>query len=62
VAHYLAGRVHETPGFRSFRTARMKVQSSRKFLRAGVDGELFTFSTPLMVTIAPKSLNVKVPS
>lgn len=61
VAHYLAGRVSATPGFRSFRTARMRVQSSRPFLRAGVDGELFTFSTPLMITIAPKSLNVKVP-
>jgi diacylglycerol kinase family enzyme len=61
VAHYLAGRVGARPGFRSFRTARMKVQSSRPFLRAGVDGELFTFSTPLMITIAPQSLNVKVP-
>jgi diacylglycerol kinase family enzyme len=61
VAHYLAGRVREAPGFRSFRTARMKVQSSRPLLRAGVDGELFTFSTPLTILIAPQSLNVKVP-
>lgn len=61
VARYLAGRVREAPGFRSFRTARLKAQSSRPVLRAGVDGELFTFNTPLTITIAPRSLNVKVP-
>src|SRR5207249_9113568 len=37
VAHYLAGRVKETPGFRSFRTARAKLQSSRPRLRLGID-------------------------
>lgn len=62
IAHYLAGRVHETPGFRSFRTARMRVQSSRPLLRVGVDGELLTLETPLVITINPRSLNVKVPS
>ena len=60
LAHYLAGRVHATPGFRSFRTARMKVHSSKKHLRVGVDGELFTFHMPIVITIAPKSLLVKV--
>ncbi len=62
VAHYLAGRVHGAPGFRSFRTATMKVQSSRPYLRVGVDGELFTFDTPLTIMIVSSSLNVKVPS
>ncbi len=57
--HYLAGRVHETPGFRSFRTLRMRVQS-RKELRVGIDGELFEMTTPLVITIVPQSLLVKV--
>jgi diacylglycerol kinase family enzyme len=60
LAHYLAGRVREAPGFRSFRTSRMKVHASKKHLRVGVDGELFTFHMPLVITIAPKALAVKV--
>lgn len=61
IAHYMAGRVRQTPGFRSFRTMRMKVQSSRPFLRVGIDGELVKLETPLVITIIPRSLNVKVP-
>jgi len=60
LAHYLAGRVHEAPGFRSFRTSRMKVHASKKHLRVGVYGELFTFHMPLVITIAPQSLSVRV--
>lgn len=58
-AHYLAGRVGTTPGFRSFRTSRLKVQSRRRTLHLGIDGELFTMSTPLVITIIPQSLQVK---
>jgi YegS/Rv2252/BmrU family lipid kinase len=61
VAHYLAGRVREAPGFRSFRTSRIKVDSSKKHLHVGVDGEVVTMATPLLITIAPQSLSVKVP-
>ena len=61
VGNYLAGRVRKTPGFRSFRTAAMKMQSPRKTLRVGVDGEVFTLETPLVVTSVPKSLRVRVP-
>lgn len=61
VAHYLAGRVHNAPGFRSFRTSRVRVQSSKKHLHLGVDGEVVTMDTPLTITIAPQSLSVKVP-
>ena len=61
VARYLAGRVQATPGFRSFRTSRMKVQSSKPRLRVGVDGEVFTFATPLTITIIPQSIEVMVP-
>ena len=61
IAHYLAGRVKETPGFRSFRTMRAKMQSSRKHLQLGIDGEVFTMDTPLIITIVPQSLLVRVP-
>jgi YegS/Rv2252/BmrU family lipid kinase len=61
VARYLAGRVKETPGFRSFRTARAKLQTSRPRIRIGIDGEVFTMDTPLNVTIVPQSLLVRVP-
>jgi diacylglycerol kinase family enzyme len=61
IAHYLAGRVRETPGFRSFRTSRVKVQSSKHRLHLGVDGEVVTMDTPLLITIVPQSLSVKVP-
>jgi diacylglycerol kinase family enzyme len=61
IARFLAGRVREMPGFRSFRTLRMRVQSSRPHLDVGVDGEVFTMQTPLVITIVPQSLVVKVP-
>ncbi len=61
IAHYLAGRVRETPGFRSFRTTRVKVQSPREHLHLGIDGEVFTMAPPLVITAVPKSLLVKVP-
>ena len=61
VAHYLAGRVREAPGFRSFRTSRVKVQSSKDHLHLGIDGEVATMETPLVITIVPQSLSVKVP-
>jgi diacylglycerol kinase family enzyme len=61
-ARYLAGRVRETPGFRSFRTSGMTVQSSYPLMRAGVDGEVVTLSTPMTITIVPQSLVVKVPA
>ncbi|HSP15911.1 MAG TPA: diacylglycerol kinase family protein [Thermoanaerobaculia bacterium] len=60
VARYLAGRVRETPGFRSFRTMMMKVQSARPTLRVGIDGEVFTMTMPLTITIVPQSLLVRV--
>ena len=62
VARYLAGRVRETPGFRSFRTSRLKLHSAKPLLRAGVDGELVSLTTPLTITIVPQSLEVLVPS
>lgn len=61
VARYLAGRVRAAAGFHSFRTTRMRVQSSRPRLKAGIDGELFEMETPLVITIVPQSLVVRVP-
>jgi YegS/Rv2252/BmrU family lipid kinase len=61
VAHYLAGRVHNAPGFRSFRTSRIRVQSSKTHLHIGVDGEVVTMNTPLTIAIVPQALSVKVP-
>jgi diacylglycerol kinase family enzyme len=61
VARYLAGRVREIPGFRSFRTTRLRVESSKDHLKVGVDGELFRMNTPLVITTVPQSLVVRVP-
>jgi diacylglycerol kinase family enzyme len=61
IAHYLAGRVRSAPGFRSFMTARLKLHSHRKHLRVGIDGEVATMDMPLVVTIMPQSLLVRVP-
>jgi YegS/Rv2252/BmrU family lipid kinase len=60
-AHYLAGRVREMPGFRAFRTVRLRVQSSHKHLTLGIDGELFTMGLPLVITTVPQSVVVRVP-
>lgn len=60
LSRYLAGRVRTIPGFRSFRTLRMRVQS-RHVLKVGVDGEVFTMATPLVITTVPQSLVVRVP-
>jgi diacylglycerol kinase family enzyme len=38
----------------------MKVQS-RKALHVGLDGELFEMATPMVITIVPQSLLVRVP-
>jgi diacylglycerol kinase family enzyme len=60
-ARYLAGRVRTIPGFRSFRTLHMRVQASRPRLKVGIDGEVFTLDTPLVITAVPQSVVVKVP-
>lgn len=59
-AHYLAGRVSQAPGFRSFRTQRLKVQSRHQRLHVGIDGEVFRLATPLTITSVPQALLVKV--
>jgi len=58
---YATGRVRTIPGFTSFKTLRMRVQAPRRQLKVGIDGEVFTLDTPLVVTAVPQSLMVKVP-
>ncbi|HEX7831426.1 MAG TPA: diacylglycerol kinase family protein [Thermoanaerobaculia bacterium] len=60
-ARYLAGRVRTIPGYRSFRTTRMRIDMSRSQVKVGVDGELFELPTPLTITSVPRSLVVRVP-
>jgi diacylglycerol kinase family enzyme len=60
-AHFLAGRVHDAPGFRSFRTQQVRIQSRRGALKLGLDGEVFEMKTPLVMTMVPQSLSVRVP-
>jgi YegS/Rv2252/BmrU family lipid kinase len=60
-AQYLRGRVREAPGFRSFRTSRMKMQTPRDHLHLGMDGEVLSMRTPLVITTVPQSLLVRVP-
>lgn len=61
IARYLAGRVRTIPGFRSFRTTSLRVQSTHAHLRVGIDGELFTLALPLTITTVPESLRVRIP-
>jgi YegS/Rv2252/BmrU family lipid kinase len=61
VGRYLAGRLKQVPGFRFYRTRRLRVQSARREIRVGVDGEVFRIATPLVITALPGSLSVRVP-
>lgn len=61
MARYLAGRVRTIPGYRSFRTTGLRVQSSHARVKVGIDGELFTLTAPLTIEIVPQSLTVRVP-
>ena len=62
IARYLAGRVREIPDFRSFRTTRLRVRSARATVKVGIDGEVFTVATPLMIVSVPQSVTVRVPA
>ena len=61
IARYAAGRVRTIPEFHSFRTTSMRVRTARPRIKVGIDGELFSLDTPLVVTAVPRSLSVRVP-
>jgi YegS/Rv2252/BmrU family lipid kinase len=60
-AHYLTGRVRTTPGLRSFYTSRLRLGSSHRHLSLGIDGEVMRLPMPIVITIVPQALLVRVP-
>ncbi len=61
MARYFRGKMMPGGDVRSLRATSLKVQTSRSKLRVGMDGELSDMQTPLVLTLVPKSLRVKVP-
>jgi YegS/Rv2252/BmrU family lipid kinase len=60
VARYLRGRVSAEDGLHTLRTTQLKV-TSRHSIKLGMDGEVFSMQSPLVITVAPRSLLVRVP-
>lgn len=61
VAQFLRGKISIVDGLRYLRTKQLKIDSTKERIRVGMDGEIFAFAPPLVVTIAPSALLVKVP-
>lgn len=59
-AKYFRGKIVDVEGFRSVRTARVRVDSGRRRLRIALDGELVEMETPLEIVCVPSSLLVRV--
>ena len=59
LARYVSGKI-DASEFRSIYTTHLKVQSSRSAIAVGMDGEVFKMPSPLLISIEPKSLAVKV--
>ena len=58
-AKYLRGKVVDVPGFRSVRTAQLRVDSSKGHMRVALDGELVDLPTPLQIASVPSSLLIR---
>ena len=61
LARYFRGKMEPGGDVRSLRTAALRVQTSRSKLKVGMDGELYEMKTPLVMSLVPMSLRVKVP-
>ncbi len=61
VGRYLRGKVTADGAVRSVRTTRLRVQSARPSMRVGLDGELHELTTPIVISIVRRGLNVRVP-
>ncbi|MEO8216364.1 MAG: diacylglycerol kinase family protein [Acidobacteriota bacterium] len=61
VARYLSGKMELGEDFHSVRTPELRVRSSHKTLRFGMDGELVEMAPPFQIALVPKSVLVKVP-
>ena len=60
-AKYFRGRIGDVEGFRSIRTAQMRVDTGKRRLRVSIDGELVDIQTPLQIASVPSSLLVRAP-
>jgi diacylglycerol kinase family enzyme len=61
-AKYFRGKIADVPGFRSIRTAQLRVDTGRRKLRVALDGELIDVQTPLQIAAVPSSLLVRAPA
>jgi diacylglycerol kinase family enzyme len=61
-AKYFRGKIADVPGFRSIRTAALRVDTGKRKLRISVDGELIDLQTPLQIAAVPSSLLVRAPA
>jgi len=61
-AKYFRGKIGDVPGFRSTRTAQMRVDTGKRHLRVSIDGELIDVQTPLQIAAVPSSLLVRGPA
>ncbi len=60
-AKYFRGKIGDVTGFRSVRTAQLRVDTGRGRLRVSLDGELTEMQTPLQIAAVPSSLLVRAP-
>ncbi|HYI09585.1 MAG TPA: diacylglycerol kinase family protein [Thermoanaerobaculia bacterium] len=61
-AKYFRGKISDVQGFRSIRTAQLRVDTGRRKLKISVDGELMDLQTPLQIAAVPSSLLVRAPA
>jgi len=59
IARYLRGTAEELAGLRSLQTTQLSLHTPHPRVRVGLDGEVITFHSPLLVTIVPGGLTVK---
>ncbi|HYH09228.1 MAG TPA: diacylglycerol kinase family protein [Thermoanaerobaculia bacterium] len=60
-AKYFRGKISDVAGFRSIRTAQLRVDTGKRRLRVSLDGELIEVQTPLQIAAVPASLLVRAP-
>ena len=61
-AMYFRGKIGDVQGFRTIRTAQLRVDTGKRRLRVSLDGELIDVQTPLQIAAVPSSLLVRAPT
>ena len=61
-AKFFRGKVAELDGFRSVRTAKLRIDVPKSHLRVSIDGEVTDLQSPLQIAAVPASLLVRVPT